>query len=121
MLTELNDQIDVQIAPAVLGLLEASQQGEYFERRSQIRHPFFAPVSLRPDGAATTQLSAFSRDISFEGIGLLHNYSLERGERFEIHLRMLAQELRHLAEVDWCSAAGEGWYLSGWRFIRRQS
>lgn len=95
-----------------------ARRDDYEDRRDDRRVPFFAPVSLRPAFTADQRFSAFSREISSSGIGLLHSMPVEHGEVFEITLRQPGQDLQKFAEVVWCRAAGEGWYLSGCRFIQ---
>ena len=47
------------------------------DQRQNGRYPFFCPVTITPHDAAETKLSAFMRNISRSGIGLLHNGRLE--------------------------------------------
>ena len=47
------------------------------DRRQAGRYPFFRRVTITPYDAAETKFSAFVRDISSSGIGLLHNRPLE--------------------------------------------
>lgn len=99
-------------------VLTASRGGEGVERRSTPRHPCFAPVGLTPCGNARQRLSAFSRDVSRDGVGLLHVMPIERGEIYALVLQHPAGELRQQAQVMWCRPAGEGWYVSGLRFVK---
>ena len=66
-------------ADELRSLLGATQSADFNERRSEPRHPFFAPVTLRVVERPSQLLSAFSREISQSGIGLLHNMPIERG------------------------------------------
>lgn len=99
-------------------VLTATRGGELTERRSTPRHPCFAPVSLTPSGDPRQRLSAFSRDVSRDGVGLLHVMPLTRGEIFTVVLQHPGGELRQHAQVMWCRPAGEGWYLTGLRFVK---
>jgi hypothetical protein len=101
--------------------LAASRSESGAERRTAERNGFFAPVNLKPCTAPTQRWSAFSRDLSSDGIGLLHNMAIERGTICEVSVKCNGAELRHEAECMWCTAAGEGWYLSGWRFLSPRS
>lgn len=99
-------------------VLTATRGGEFVERRATPRHPCFAPVSLTPSGDSRQRLSAYSRDISAEGLGLLHSMPLTRGTIFSAVLQLPTGELRQQGQVMWCKPAGEGWYLSGLRFVK---
>lgn len=77
------------------------------DRRSKKRYPFFRPVSVKVDGHS---YSAFTREISATGFGLLHNMELPLKE-VEILVAGQRQTLR--AEVERCEPCGEGWYISG--------
>lgn len=99
-------------------VLTATRGSELVERRATPRHPCFAPVSLTPSGDPRQRLSAFSRDVSRDGLGLLHGMPLPRGAIYSVVLQHPAGELRQLAQVMWCKPTGEGWYLSGLRFVK---
>jgi hypothetical protein len=80
-------------------------------RRSEQRFPFFRPVSIRVDGLS---LTAFTREISASGIGLMHNMDLPKKE-VEI---LIAGERQVLpARVERCDPSGEGWFISGCTII----
>jgi len=85
------------------------------ERRAESREPFFSPVTVTLEGQQ--QFSCFSRDISPSGIGLLHYMAVEPGE---VVLTIPSKSCRHVrirAKIVWCRPCGEGWYLSGARFL----
>ena len=85
-------------------------------RRLKQRQPFFRQVTITSGGAQRTQFSAFSRDISREGIGLLHSMPLE-AHRVTLSIPTTASDRVELStEITWCAPCGEGWYLSGGRF-----
>ena len=63
------------------------------------------------------RLTAFSREVSETGIGLLHNAELAPGEveiailteqAFAVHIR---------TQILWCTPCGQGWYISGGEFV----
>lgn len=103
----------------LLNLLSDSQPDAFAERRSEKRHTFFMPVVIRSLDMLE-QRSAFSRDISCDGIGLLHNMPIESGTIARLTVASERPLQINLAEVMWCRPAGEGWYLSGWRFVAAQ-
>ena len=78
------------------------------DRRTYQRFPYFRPVALRFE---TVLHTAFVRDISESGMGLLHNFELHRDERFEI---LVGTERRTLqACVRNSEPIGDGWWISG--------
>jgi hypothetical protein len=100
-------------------LLASTREVEDAERRSDVRHSFFAPVTLAGCEEPSRSWSAFSREISASGIGLLHNMPLPKGRVYELTIGRDGTGCSCTAEVVWCRPAGEGWYLSGWRFVSR--
>jgi hypothetical protein len=112
-----DDKTNILSHSDVNDLLTASRSGSGAERRIGERYPFFAPVSIMPYDAPQQRWSAFSRDMSADGIGLLHNMPIERGSICELSISQAGIHFRRRSEVMWCTAAGEGWYLTGWRFV----
>lgn len=102
---------------AVHQLLESAADYAPDARREDRRYPFFTPVTLHATVAARKPSYAFSRDLSEYGIGLLHHVPLEPGTVYDIEFGYRNERLEARAEVLWCTEAGEGWYLSGCRFL----
>lgn len=84
-------------------------------RRTDVRFPFFRPVSIQLDEGQ--RYSAFSRDISAAAIGLMHNMEVPVGEvdlsissqsGYSVHVR---------ARVTRCEPCGEGWSISACEFL----
>ncbi len=98
-------------------LLFTSRSDDGCDTRSTGRFSFFTPVTLHSLIEPARNLSAFTRDLSRGGVGLLHNYPIERGLVSEVLFRCRDVDIRKPAEAAWCRPAGEGWYLSGWRFL----
>jgi hypothetical protein len=94
----------------------AAAQGNS-DRRVDPRHALFTTVTLRPASAPTTVVSAFSREISLSGVGLLHAAPLTKDETYEIEIRIEEVRVRKTAKAIWCRPVGEGWFLSGCRFV----
>lgn len=87
------------------------------DRRENGRVPFFKPVEIRPKDQHSPRISAFSRDLSANGIGLLHIMPIDQGEvvvRIPSRYRKF-YELR--VAIEWCQDCGEGWYMSGGRLL----
>jgi hypothetical protein len=97
-------------------LLHEAREGAN-ERRAEKREPFFSLVRLSFADDSTREFTCFSRDISATGIGLLHFMAVEPGE---IVLKIPSKsfgDVRVRCEVVWCQPCGEGWHLSGARFV----
>jgi hypothetical protein len=63
------------------------------------------------------QYSAFTRDISSFGVGLIHNMELVPGE-YDVRISSaLGYWVRVRTRIEWCQSAGEGWYISGGVFV----
>jgi hypothetical protein len=91
-------------------------QAEYNEdRRSEKRIPFFRPVSVQ---LGNNSFSAFTREISAVGVGLLHSMELPLKE-VVIKLAGRQEELR--IRIERCASIGEGWYISGGTLVERNA
>ena len=99
-------------------LVDMAQAADMADRRTDQRYPFFQPVSLSIDGGGRNRFSfsAFSRDISADGMGLLHNMPLRPGEAV-LKVYEDSGEVAIPCEIKWCEPCGEGWFLSGVRFL----
>lgn len=87
------------------------------ERRSSERYPFFRPVTIAPESEKGRTYSAFSRDLSTSGIGLLHNMPLDIDEATLTIGGGLSGPVKLRAKIQWCQPTGEGWYISGGEFL----
>lgn len=107
-----------QVLQKAVKHLLGEAQGEN-ERRFSDREAFFRPVDMAvSENGYVRRYSCFSRDVSPNGIGLLHNMSVAPQEQviLTIHSPSLGP-VRVWSEVVWCESCGEGWYLSGLRFL----
>jgi hypothetical protein len=86
------------------------------DRRTEARIPFCGPVSVTfPD--SDVRVSAFARDVSRGGIGLVHLAPLEPGEVI-VSLRMPSDRaFAFRTEITWFRSYAEGWFASGGRFL----
>jgi hypothetical protein len=85
------------------------------DRRSEPRYPFFRRISVRMNDGRRS--SAFTREISASGIGLVHNFELLPGE---VELSIPSERgcvVRVRTRIVWCQPCGDGWFLSGGQFI----
>ena len=88
-----------------------------WERRSAPRLPYFGPVSISSPDGPELDVSAFARDLSAVGIGLVHLMPLDRGEVVITLPLHTGEDLVLHTEIVWCRDYGNGWYSSGGRFI----
>jgi hypothetical protein len=102
---------------ALQNLLVSAREGNMAERRIDPRFPYFAPVTLRPAAAIDRPQTAYARELSQGGIGLLHYVPFEVGQVFQIAVQDEAFNWKKRCEVSWCKPAGDGWFVSGCRFI----
>lgn len=107
---------NVILSDEELASLLAAAQGNA-DRRVDPRHAFFTAVLLRPAAEPNATISAFSREISRSGIGLLHAAQIFAREFYEVDIRIVDLQVRRSAQAIWCRPVGEGWFLSGCRFV----
>lgn len=106
-----------RVRDAVNCMLDKPWPKDHAEPRAATRSPFFGPVTIGLNGAEFPQFSAFARDISHLGVGLLHIMPLECGEVLVTIRREGEAPLALRTQIIWCEDCGEGWYISGGRFI----
>ena len=100
---------------AIYQLIVEAQSKENKDRRRDVRYAFFRPVSIEVDDGH--RYSAFSREISASGIGLIHNVELSHGEVEITVSSERGYSIRVRTKIAWCQSCGEGWYISGGRFV----
>ena len=100
---------------AIYQLIVEAQHNEKKDRRSEVRFAFFRPVSILTDDGH--RYSAFSREISASGVGLIHNMNLPHGEVEVSISHEQGYSIRVRTQIVWCRPCGEGWYISGGRFV----
>jgi hypothetical protein len=106
-----------EVREAIDRLLGMATVADQTERRSEPRYPFFQPVIITFDHGLVRQVPAFLREISAVGMGLLHAMPLEPG-RVEFALTNNREpQFTIPADIRWCRACGEGWYVSGGTFV----
>lgn len=97
-------------------LLNEAKEG-IEERDAEKREPFFNPIALVTEKDKQRQFTCFSREISATGIGLLHCMAIEPGDVVLTIPSKSLGDIRIRSEILWCRPCGEGWYLSGARFV----
>ncbi len=104
------------LQPRVDRLIEQAKDQAAEDNRGEQRFPLFQPVTLR---RGSQILSAFSRDVSEVGIGLLHDMPI--GGKYTISIQDNAGGQYDLPGVVlWCRPCGQGWYISGVGFCRNE-
>jgi hypothetical protein len=85
------------------------------ENPRNARLPFFHPLTVtRGDGQ---RHSAFSRDLSANSIGLLHNFALAQEGEVGISIATgRGYSVKVRVRILWCRPCGEDWYVSGGNF-----
>lgn len=99
----------------VADLIHEAREADQAERRQSVRYPFFRPVTIRTD--LFRKHAAFTREISADGIGLLHRVEFRPGKVDALISTAGGDTARLRIHLLWCRPCGEGWFLSGGRFI----
>jgi hypothetical protein len=87
------------------------------ERRSAHRVPFVRPVIVQLDGEPQP-LYSFSKNVSSCGIGLIIRITPPSGTGAKLSIeRLQGKPTIVRAEVRWAEPFGDGWYLTGWKFL----
>jgi PilZ domain len=110
-----NETVSLSPGKAIYQLIVEAKAALKTDRRAEVRYPFFRPVSI--DLNDGHKFSAFTREISETGIGLIHNMDLNEGD-VEISIRSdCGSSIRVPTRIVWCAACGEDWYISGGEFV----
>jgi hypothetical protein len=102
-----------RVMTALQEILEAPE----WHRRAVRRVSYFGPVAVGLPDTKMVEISAFARDISAGGIGLVHLMPLHQGEVVVTLPLPSGPSIRLLAEIRWCRDYGNGWYASGAQFV----
>jgi hypothetical protein len=100
---------------AIPQLVADAEEFEKRERRTDTRYPFFRQVLIHLDG--DKRYSAYARNISQTGIGLMHTVDLPL---CDVELTIVAGPDRFLklrARVERCESCSYGIYFSGLSFL----
>lgn len=87
------------------------------EQRRKQRMPFLRPATIvTSDEGRRRRFSVFTRDISSQGIGLLHDFPIH-AEKLELGIPDVTDRCDDLeVNVCWTKDVGQGWYISGGKF-----
>lgn len=101
----------------IYDLMAQARSDDQMDRRGAARYPFFRPVTLASAGGDLGPHHAFTRELSRTGLGLLHSVQLTPGV-FTVSIHHDDGRRTSLpTELLWCRPCGEGWYLSGGKFV----
>lgn len=98
-------------------LMALARSDDQMDRRGAARYPFFRPVMLASADAELGPHHAFTRELSTTGVGLLHSVKLTPGDITVTIVHDNGRLASLPAELLWCRPCGEGWYLSGAKFL----
>ncbi len=83
------------------------------ERRQLHRKPFLHRATLRISDDPLTSMPAYCRDLSRDGIGLLHDDAIEDGTQYHVTIPLLGRKVEFSCQSSWCRQVAEGQYFSG--------
>lgn len=99
----------------IADLVSEAREADEVDRRQVVRYPMFRPATIRTD--LFRKHAAFTREISADGIGLLHQVAL-RPLKVDVHVATANGATSRLrVHILWCRPCGQGWYISGGRFV----
>ena len=117
MMTIGNDTVEQRTNIRVL--VDKARAADKDERRQSQRFPFFQPVTITAEHSRPVALSAFSRDISESGMGLLLYWPLKPGSANLVIYFDQEDPVSVTGYVTWCRPCGQGWYTAGISFDER--
>ena len=87
------------------------------EQRRERRIPYIAAVTVYLGHVNGEKVSAFVRDLSPSGIGLVHLMSMPLG-RVVLKLQLTRNRIVAMqTEIMWSQEFADGWYASGGQFL----
>lgn len=118
MLRHTSSHSNPLVVAAIEQLFDEDRQFERNERRMSFRESFSRPVTITMRGGKDGVYNGFSKNVSFEGIGVISQHSFEPGSeaKIEIHSSNNLSPVI-VSKMAWCKPFGEGWYISGWLFV----
>ena len=102
----------------VQALLNEDQLFSLRDKRANLRHSFVRQVSVVFFDEPTVRKTGFTRDLSENGIGLIHKFPVEQGCKALVTIhRLWDQPIVLKCEACWCSSSEQGWINSGWTIL----
>lgn len=99
-------------------LMFEARSDDQMDRRGAARYPFFRPVQIVPATGKMRKHTAFTRELSTTGVGLLHSMPLPPGMVTIVLFTQDGVSVRLPTEILWHRPCGDGWYVSGGKFVR---
>ena len=98
-------------------LSEATDLG--IDRRRLDRKPYLKKVLIQRS-ENSVPLTAFTREVCNNGVGLLHAFRLKPNDDIVVVIMGPDRAMYQLqVDVSWCEPLGDGWYVSGCEFVAR--
>ena len=89
------------------------------ERRDATRKSITRAIKIKPCNQPGREYSAITRDISNQGVGLVGQIEWPRDTMAKILIdRFGGDPSTVVASCRWCDMFADGWYVSGWNFVR---
>ncbi|MGB7343895.1 MAG: hypothetical protein WBD20_06765 [Pirellulaceae bacterium] len=102
----------------VAELLKEESDFERHNGRSVHRETIVRSVAIEIRRPTEQTLTAFSRNISGLGVGLITQTKIPDGATALLKIEGLRTTPSPiLSECRWCKAYGDNWFLSGWQFM----
>jgi hypothetical protein len=110
------DAKDVELRQIIQGLFGKTIGHHGVDPRHDIRRPYCCPVSIILEGGQR-ELPGYTRDLSSQEIGLVHNAPLEHGEVTVALSAPSGQRVLVRTEIRWCLPCRDGRFQSRGRFL----
>ena len=118
----MSENSTVEFQEVVQALLNEDQLFSLRERRNNARRNFVRPVRIIFSDNPKTVLSGFTRDLSDNGIGLIHKFEAIQGDPAYVTINRLWDDpVIVRCKVAWCTKCENGWYQSGWNIVSVES
>ena len=109
--------VEAKLGDNICRLLNEAKPDGTVERREDVRHPFFRPVTIFLVGSERGR-TGFSREISTLGIGLVHAFPLQQFDEVIVTVpHYLSDTVRIRTQIQWCHPIAGVWCISGGRFL----
>ena len=97
-------------------VLESIEANDFEEVRAAERLELSVPAEITTGRGNT--IAAMTREISRNGVGLLHRGSVSPGQ-VKVKMASDSREFVYEVLIEWCYPCDEGMFMSGGRFIRK--
>ncbi len=106
----------------VQALLNEDQLFSMREKRATSRQSFVRQVSIVYCSQPTQRRTGFTRDLSDSGIGLIHKFPVQTGDKAFVTIhRLWDAPIVLKCEACWSSPEQQGWHTSGWSILSVES